>query len=191
MSGVSALGDVTASAAGWCIVEDERGRTPDGADMTTQGRDRDEAGRARQARPRDALGRPLPYGATGVEPVPEQALPPRETLAEARRLVGEGRPFSAHEVLEARWKDGPRDERQLWQGLAQICVALTHAARGNGVGAVRLVDRGAGRLEQYGRTGGPTYGLDLAAVRDCARTRVEAHLDAAGPDPAGPGPRRT
>nr|WP_246224112.1 DUF309 domain-containing protein [Pseudarthrobacter psychrotolerans] len=41
-----------------------------------------------------------------------------------------GRPFAAHEVLEARWKAGPAEERNLWQGLAQICVGLTHAARG-------------------------------------------------------------
>ena len=73
----------------------------------TDRRDRDDAGRARQQRPRDALGRPLPYGATGVEPVPEEALPPLETIEVARRLVREGRPFAAHEVLEARWKAGP------------------------------------------------------------------------------------
>jgi uncharacterized protein len=142
--------------------------------MTGPDRDRDVTGRARQARPRDALGRPLPYGASGVEPVSEDPLPPLETVAEARRLVAEGRPFSAHEVLEARWKDGPPQERHLWQGLAQICVGLTHAARGNGVGAVRLVERGAGRLEQYEQAGGPTYGLDLAAVRDCAEKRVQS-----------------
>lgn len=135
-------------------------------------RDRDAAGRARQARPRDALGRPLPYGATGVEPVPEDPLPPDETVAEARRLVAEGRPFSAHEVLEARWKDGPEAERDLWQGLAQVCVGLTHALRGNAVGARRLVDRGTGRLEAYAATGGPTYDVDLAAVVACVREEV-------------------
>jgi hypothetical protein len=140
-------------------------------DMTGPNRDRDVAGRARQARPRDALGRPMPYGASGVEPVSEEPLPPYETVAEARRLIAQGRPFSAHEVLEARWKDGPQEERHLWQGLAQICVGLTHAARGNAVGAGRLVERGAGRLEDYERTGGPTYGVDLAAVRECARKR--------------------
>ena len=70
-------------------------------------RDRDAEGRARQSRPRDELGRPLPYGVPGVDPVPEVALPPLETLTEARRLVDEGRPFSAHEVLEARWKACP------------------------------------------------------------------------------------
>lgn len=135
-------------------------------------RDRDAAGRARQARPRDALGRPLPYGTDGVEPVSEDPLPPMETLTSARALLAEGRPFSAHEVLEARWKAGPVEERELWQGLAQLCVGLTHAARGNAVGAARLIDRGAGRLASYGAGGGTTYGLDLPALVDCAR----AHL---------------
>ena len=134
-----------------------------------QGRDRDAAGRPRQERPRDELGRPLPYGATGVEPVSEEPLPPWETVEAARRLVTEGRPFSAHEVLEARWKAGPDEERELWQGLAQICVGLTHAARGNGVGAARLLERGAAHVEAYRRDDRPTYGLDLAAVVDWAR----------------------
>ena len=135
-------------------------------------RDRDTSGRPRQGRPRDALGRPLPYGETGVEPVPEDPLPPEETLVEACRLVGEGRPFSAHEVLEARWKDCPPAERDLWQGLAQVCVGLTHSARGNTVGATRLIDRAAVHLEQYAATGRSTYGLDLAVVLGWARDRV-------------------
>ncbi len=135
----------------------------------TGDRDRDAAGRPRQERPRDALGRPLPYGAAGVEPVSEEPLPPLETLALARSLVQEGRPFAAHEVLEARWKAGPDEERDLWQGLAQICVGLTHAARGNSVGAVRLLERGAARLQTYDSGDGSTYGLDLGAVVACAR----------------------
>ena len=133
-------------------------------------RDRDDAGRPRQARPRDALGRPLPYGASGVEPVSEDPLPPLETLDAARALVEEGRPFSAHEVLEARWKAAPDEERNLWQGLAQICVGLTHEARGNGVGAARLLERGAGRVAAY--DAGETYGLDLADI--VARVRARA-----------------
>ena len=135
-------------------------------------RDRDPAGRARQARPRDALGRPLPYGAVGVEPVSEEPLPADQTVQRARELVREGRTFSAHEVLEARWKAGPPEERDLWQGLAQLCVGVTHAARGNSVGAVRLVDRAAGRLDRYAATGGETYGLDLDRLLDCARRRL-------------------
>lgn len=146
----------------------------------TRDRDRDAAGRPRQERPRDALGRPLPYGAAGVEPVSEEPLPPLETLALARKLVEEGRPFAAHEVLEARWKAGPDEERDLWQGLAQICVGLTHAARGNSVGAVRLLDRGAARLEEYDAGDGSAYGLDLTAVVACAREQARPGQE---PDP--------
>ena len=131
-------------------------------------RDRDAAGRPRQARPRDALGRPLPYGATGVEPVSEEPLPPLESVELARSLVAEGRPFAAHEVLEARWKAGPDEERDLWQGLAQICVGLTHTARGNTVGGARLLERGSARVDAYRARGGPSYGLDLAEVVACA-----------------------
>lgn len=140
--------------------------------MTGPDRDRDTGGRARQARPRDALGRPLPYGAEGVEPVSEEPLPPEDTLEAARGLVEAGRPFAAHEVLEARWKAGPNEERDLWQGLAQVCVALTHAARGNQVGADRLFDRAAQRLEAFAATGRWAYGLDLPLVAERARTHV-------------------
>jgi hypothetical protein len=138
--------------------------------MTAADRDRDIEGRARQARPRDALGRPLPYGAEGVEPVSEEPLPPEETLETARELVGAGRPFSAHEVLEARWKAGPVEERDLWQGLAQVCVAMTHAARGNRVGADRLFERAAERLTTFAATGRGAYGVDLDAVVEQARS---------------------
>jgi hypothetical protein len=104
--------------------------------------------------------------------VSEDALPPAETLAAARTLVDAGRPFAAHEVLEARWKDAPAEERDLWQGLAQLCVGLTHQARGNETGAVRLVERAARRLHEYATTNGPTYGVDLTHVVECARSRV-------------------
>lgn len=137
-------------------------------------RDRNPAGRPEQARPRDALGRPLPYGVQGVEPVSDEPLPPREAIAYARELAEQGRHFSAHEVLEARWKAGPATERDLWQGLAQICVGITHARRGNPIGSTRLIERGCARLESYRDTGGETYGLDLAAIIDCARAQAPA-----------------
>jgi hypothetical protein len=145
-------------------------------------RDRDDSGRAKQARPRDALGRPLPYGSAGVEPVSEEPLPPMETLSFARELLEAGRPFAAHEVLEARWKASPDEEHILWQGLAQLCVGLTHAERGNAVGALRLVERGSGRLLEYAGTEHPVYGLDLAALVACARRRVDRLRDHADGD---------
>jgi hypothetical protein len=131
---------------------------------SSQDRDRDSEGRARQARPRDRLGRPLPYGSVGVEPVSEEPLPPSETISHAHQLLAEGRPFSAHEVYEARWKAGPESERELWQGLAQLCVGITHAERGNRIGALRLLGRARRRLETYSATGGPVYGLDLRKI---------------------------
>ena len=144
---------------------------PEVADVAAD-RDRNEDGRAQQARPRDALGRPLPYGAAGVEPISEEPLPPEETLTYARDLLDEGRPFAAHEALEVRWKSCPDEERALWQGLAQLCVALTHHARGNAGGASTLLERAAGRLEAYELTGGPTYALDLAELVACVRGQV-------------------
>jgi predicted metal-dependent hydrolase len=107
-----------------------------------------------------------------VDPVSEEPLPAEETLEAARALVEAGRPFSAHEVLEARWKAGPVEERDLWQGLAQVCVAMTHAARGNTVGADRLFDRAAERLTTFAATGREAYGLDLDLAVKQARSRV-------------------
>jgi hypothetical protein len=117
----------------------------------------------RNTRPRDSLGRPMPYGTAGVDDLPSGVVrTPRESLAEARRLMAEGRPFHAHEVLEDAWKAGPVAERQLWRGLAQIAVGITHAARGNRVGAGRLVERGIANIEPYERD--RPYGLDIADI---------------------------
>ncbi|MER5965256.1 DUF309 domain-containing protein [Streptomyces sp. NPDC002057] len=139
-----------------------------------RGRDRDEEGRARSARPRDGLGRPLPYGAEGVPRQPEGVVrSPEETLREAQRLFDAGMPFHAHEVFEDAWKSGPESERELWQGLAQLAVGLTHAARGNTAGGARLLRRGAGRLAggPGGATGAatPPYGIDVAGLVSWAR----------------------
>ncbi len=98
-------------------------------------------------RARDALGRPVPADSPdAVKPVSEVALPHDEALALAQELLDEGRSFSAHEVLEAVWKACPASERDYWQGLAQLCVGITHLQRGNVEGASTLLRRGAGHL---------------------------------------------
>ncbi|TPG25584.1 DUF309 domain-containing protein [Mycolicibacterium hodleri] len=110
-------------------------------------RDRDESGRPQSTRPRDALGRPLPPGSNGVPRIPERLeLPPIESLAYAQGLLNQGLAFNAHEVLEAAWKRSPDNERPLWQGLAQLAVGITHAQRGNPVGAATLLRRGSAHL---------------------------------------------
>ena len=85
---------------------------------TGSGRDRDARGRARQARPRDALGRPLPYGAEGVEPVSEEPLPrSEETIRAVENSWTAADPLPPTRSLRPRWKAGPAEERDLWQGL--------------------------------------------------------------------------
>jgi hypothetical protein len=146
---------------------DAGGRDAGGRDAG--GRDRDAGGRARNARPRDGLGRPLPRGADGEPPAPDvPALAPAAALDAAQRLLDAGRPFHAHEVLEASWKAAPAAERDLWQGLAQLAVGLTHARRGNAAGAAALLRRGAARIGGYrpGAAGG--YGIDTAGLAAAA-----------------------
>jgi len=113
-------------------------------------RDRDERGRARNARPRDRLGRPLSREQIGVAPWPEDTtLTPSESLTAAQSQLDRGWPFQAHEILEAAWKSAPEPERSLWQGLAQLAVGVTHAARGNPGGAAALLRRGRDAIEPY------------------------------------------
>lgn len=136
-------------------------------------RDRDETGRARNARPRDGLGRPLPRGASGVPRQPEGvAREPEESIREAQRLLDEGMPFHAHEVLEDAWKTAPTATRPLWKGLAQLAVGVTHAARGNATGAGALLTRGAENIEAFQHD--PPHGIDVAALVGWARDHAAA-----------------
>ena len=105
-----------------------------------------------------------------------------DAAALADQLLRAGRPFHAHEVLEASWKSAPPRERDLWQGLAQVAVGLTHAHRGNARGAVALLRRGAQRVRGYqGRAASPPgrdrpYGIEIAvflAASDDLATRIE------------------
>lgn len=139
-------------------------------------RDRDPTGRPRNARPRDELGRPLDYRQSGVEPIPEDLeLSPAEGLSQAQHLLDNDRAFQAHEVLEVVWKAAPESERDLWRGLAQLAVGLTHAQRGNLVGAARLLRRGADRIRPWQAQ--PPHRLDVAGLRSWAETTA-GRLDA-------------
>ncbi|HEX8936582.1 MAG TPA: DUF309 domain-containing protein [Pseudonocardiaceae bacterium] len=136
------------------------------------GRDRDSAGRARNARPRDALGRPLPHGSPGVDRVPEDVvLPPDEALRQAQRFIEDGYPFHAHEVFEGVWKATEGEHRELWKGLAQFAVGLTHLQRGNSKGAVTLLRRAADRIAPH--SAAAPSGLDAAALAGDARWLAE------------------
>ncbi|OBF14470.1 DUF309 domain-containing protein [Mycobacterium sp. ACS4331] len=115
-------------------------------------RDRDESGRPRNSRPRDALGRPLPADSQGVPRISDDLrLTPDETLRYTQRLLDDGMAFHAHEVFEAAWKNGPAEERALWQALAQLAVGITHVQRGNAKGAAALLCRAAERIGEVTR----------------------------------------
>jgi len=144
----------------------------------------------RNTRPRDELGRPLPYGSAGVDQPPEGVLRSApESLAEAGRLLAAGRPFHAHEVFEDAWKAGPAGERELWRGLAQLAVGVTHAARGNAVGARRLLERGARAVAPYAAAA--PHGLDVPALLRWAAdagAAVDRGVPVRLPPPPLPGP---
>ena len=167
-------------------------------------RDRDPTGRPRNARPRDGLGRPLDRAGdagSAADRIPDDlVITGAEAAALADRLLRDGRPFHAHEVLEAAWKSGPAGERDLWQGLAQIAVGLTHARRGNARGAITLLSRGADRVRGYqdragsqravGRPASP-FGMNvdafLAAADDLAARIERDGLDEIPPADLSPG----
>ncbi|MGH4016030.1 MAG: DUF309 domain-containing protein [Pseudonocardiaceae bacterium] len=147
-------------------------------------RDRDPQGRARNARPRDALGRPLPHGAQGVERVPEDVvLSPDEALRQAQQLIDHGYPFHAHEVLEGVWKATSGEQRELWQGLAQLAVGLTHVQRGNATGAAALLRRAADRIDPYADA--PPHALGIAGLTAHARG-LAARIERDGLDGVSP-----
>ncbi|HEX4089413.1 MAG TPA: DUF309 domain-containing protein [Trebonia sp.] len=154
-------------------------------------RDRDPGGRARNARPRDELGRPLPRSAPGAQDVPsipdDLTVTPAEAAELGGRLLAEGRPFHAHEVFEAAWKSTPEPERELWRGLAQVAVGLTHARRGNAAGAIALLRRGAAHVRQHAAdvaAGGDVDGGYVAAQADDIAARIERDGLGAVPEPA-------
>ncbi len=141
-------------------------------------------------RPRDRLGRPLPpddpehLAVPGIgEPGP---LTDAEALDQAWGYLVAGLPFHAHELLEERWRQvtGPA-ARTMWRALAQGAAGITHAARGNEVGARALLARAAAGLreaggaiprEQWPRDGhGRVLDLEaLAARAEAAPARAEA-----------------
>jgi hypothetical protein len=161
-------------------------RTDEGDQPVVTGdRERDPAGRPRNARPRDELGRPLPR--TGGTPGPgaigeELTIGPAEAAETGGGLLLAGRPFHAHEVFEAAWKSATGADRDLWRGLAQVAVGLTHARRGNERGAVALLRRGAARLSDYDAHAGPGaggYGIDARYVITASRA-LAARIEQAG-----------
>lgn len=150
-------------------------------------RDRDDTGKPLNSRPRDELGRPLPRGTEGVPRIPDDVrLPPDEAITEAQRLLDHGMPFHAHEILEGTWKIASEDERELWQGLAQLAVGLTHLLRGNKSGASSLLQQGHDRIRHY-QIESP-HGLDIPGLLTWSEHLMD-EIERVDPVPPAPVPR--
>lgn len=79
--------------------------------------------------------------------------------------------YDCHETLEALWLSEKSEIRQLYQGVLQVGVAFHHLLRGNYVGAVRLLDRGLGRLAAFTPA---CMGIDVERlVSEAGRCREE------------------
>lgn len=142
------------------------------------------AGVRRNLRPRDESGRPLPYGSLGFPPpAVGEPVTAADAIELAQRLLEDRLPFYAHEVLEDQWKAAPEGERQLWRGLAQLAVGLTHYARGNRTGARTLIQRGSAAIEPY--RSNPPHDVDVAGLLAWA-SRSVAQLEVGDPLPTVP-----
>lgn len=132
-------------------------------DQLPPDRDRDKLGRPHNARPRDALGRPMARDSISgpTEEVDYSQLTTTAALELAQDLLDRARPFEAHDVFEAMWERTLAPQRTLWQGLAQLSVAITHLLRGNVTGGDRLLRRARANLLTYmGAVGTAGLGAD-------------------------------
>jgi uncharacterized protein len=110
------------------------------------------------------------------------AVTPAEAAELGGRLLAEGHPFHAHEVFETAWKSTPAPERELWRGLAQIAVGLTHARRGNARGAAALLRRGAAHLRAHPANEACVDAGHVAAYAEDVAARIDRDGLAALPE---------
>jgi uncharacterized protein len=149
-------------------------------------RDRNADGRPENARPRDRFGAPLPRDA--VDEMPDRVEPEDvcrtvdDAVEGARRCMDDGRYFEAHEFFEWAWKGPVTDDRDrpFFKGMAQLAVGCTHTQRGNGRGAVSLLERGIGQLTSFGPV---HHGIDVPrAIADARRLLTVLETTDPGPD---------
>lgn len=126
-------------------------------------------------RPRDRFGRPLAWGSASQLVLEDyDALPLAVNHQLAASYLSRHEAFSAHEAWEAAWRQtkGTPDE-EFFKGLSQIGAGYTHYLRGNPVGAVTLLTRGASRVGAYpdGHWDVDIPGLSRSAERSIAALR--------------------
>lgn len=77
-----------------------------------------------------------------------------EAFWQAVEQFNQGEFYACHDTLEAIWIEAPTSERNFYQGILQIAVAIYHLSNRNWRGAVILLGEGLNRLLKYQ----PEYG---------------------------------
>ncbi len=85
-----------------------------------------------------------------------------EEFLEGARMFNAGLFFETHEVWEDIWRKAPAEERDFYQGMIHLTVALYQARRGNRPAADSQLRRAARRLARYEPARGE---LDLSGFR--------------------------
>lgn len=126
----------------------------------------------KRERPRDELGRPLSWDAENrleMEDYESFSIDDNHRLAVA--AFNAGRFFPAHEAWEAAWRIARgTPEEEFFKGLAQLGAGYTHYLRGNPHGARVLIERGVGRIKEYGQN---YRGLDIERLVEASKTIAE------------------
>ena len=105
-----------------------------------------------------------------------QASWPEEFL-EGARLFNTERFFETHEVWEDLWRKAPAEDRDFYQGMIHLAVALYQARRANWRAAGSQLRRAAKRLARYEPRRGE---LDVSGFQ-AAVAGVVARLEAGSP----------
>lgn len=72
-----------------------------------------------------------------------------ETFWQAVEQFNQGDFYACHDTLEAIWIEAPTFEKNFYQGILQVAVALYHLGNHNWRGAVILLGEGLNRLRKY------------------------------------------
>ncbi len=90
----------------------------------------------------------------------------------------QGQYYACHDTLEAIWIEAPQSEKNFYQGILQIAVALYHLSNQNWRGCVILMGEGMNRLRPYE----PDYaGLNIEIFLQQI-SQLQRHLQHLGPD---------
>lgn len=72
-----------------------------------------------------------------------------EAFWQAVEQFNQGEFYACHDTLEAIWIEAPTFEKNFYQGILQVAVAIYHLGNHNWRGAVILLGEGLSRLRKY------------------------------------------